>query len=330
MSDRLDADPVAHALAGGIGGALSMTVTYPLVTLSTLAQTKSAKTKKQEQESKGGQQEIAEALEDEKDEDGKVSTLAATKYLWENEGIKGFYSGLESAIFGVSLNNLVYYYFYEAITKTLLKSKNKSSLSRGLTPLESIATGAIAGSITCISTNPIWVANTRMTVKGKNNSNTLKTLIEIVKNDGIKTLFSGVLPALILVLNPIIQYTIFEQLKNIINKRKPNSMTSLHAFFIGALGKLIATGSTYPYITLKARMHLKDESNSNPKTILGWIKQIYSKEGISGFYNGISVKLSQSVMTAAFLFFFKEELTTISIKLLRLAKASKARSIKNI
>ncbi|CAM9015205.1 unnamed protein product [Wickerhamomyces anomalus] len=317
MSDRLEADPVAHALAGGIGGALSMAVTYPLVTLSTLAQTKSSKTTQQQ-------------IKDEQDikKDDKVSTLAATKYLWEHEGVKGFYSGLESAIYGVSLNNLVYYYFYEAITKVLLKSKQHTK--RGLTPLESVATGAIAGSITCISTNPIWVANTRMTVKGKNNSNTLKTLIEIVKKDGLKTLFSGVLPALILVLNPIIQYTIFEQLKNFINKRKPNGMTSLHAFFIGALGKLIATGSTYPYITLKSRMHLKDESNSNPKTIIGWIKQIYSKEGIAGFYNGISVKLSQSVMTAAFLFFFKEELTTFSIKLLKLAKASKTRSLKNI
>lgn len=312
MSNRLDVDPAAHAVAGGIGGALSMAVTYPLVTLSTLAQTKSSKTQS-----------------DDDSEKKDVSTLTAAKYLWKNEGFKGFYSGLESAIYGISLNNLVYYYFYEAITKLLLKSYKRHP-QRGLTSLESIVTGAVAGSITCVSTNPIWVANTRMTVKGKGNSNTLSTIIEIFKTDGLKTLFSGVLPALILVLNPIIQYTIFEQLKNLINKRSSKGMTSLHAFFIGALGKLIATGSTYPYITLKSRMHLKDESNSNPKTILGWIKQIYSKEGIAGFYNGISVKLSQSVMTAAFLFFFKEELTTISIKLLKLTKATaRARSIKN-
>ncbi|CCH43051.1 Calcium-binding mitochondrial carrier protein [Wickerhamomyces ciferrii] len=318
MADRLDADPVAHALAGGIGGALSMAVTYPLVTLSTLAQTKSSKT--QDNSNDDGANE----------KKGKVSTLNAAKYLWKNEGFKGFYSGLESAIFGISLNNLVYYYFYESITKTLLTSKASRSNggSRGLSSFESIITGAIAGSITCISCNPIWVANTRMTVKngdsGKN-SNTLQTIIQIIQNDGIGTLFAGVLPALILVLNPIIQYTIFEQLKNFINKRRGGKgITSLHAFFIGALGKLLATGSTYPYITLKSRMHLKNDGEGNKeKTIIGLIKQIYSKEGLQGFYNGLNVKLSQSVLTAAFLFFFKEELTQVSIKLLRLIKSRK-------
>lgn len=307
MASRLDVDPAAHAVAGGIGGALSMAVTYPLVTLSTLAQTKSSKTVDAEKSEESKQ---------------KVSTLTAAKYLLKNEGIKGFYSGLESAIFGIALNNLVYYYFYEFVTKIILSTKKSK---KTLTTLESIATGAIAGSITAISTNPIWVANTRITVKGDNKLTTLGALIDIVKKDGFTALFAGVLPALILVLNPIIQYTIFEQLKNLINKKR--TLTSTHAFFIGALGKLAATGSTYPYITLKARMHLKDETGTNPKTIWGWVKRIFEKEGIQGFYNGISVKLSQSVLTAAFLFFFKEELTSISVKLLKVLRSKQFKSL---
>jgi adenine nucleotide transporter 17 len=306
MSDRLQVDPVAHSVAAGIGGALSMAVTYPLVTLSTLAQTKSKKTV----------DESSDQAETEKKE--TVSTLTAAKYLLKNEGIFGFYSGLESAIYGVVLNNLVYYYFYEALAKLILNRKAKSK--QALTSLESIITGAIAGSVTVFSTNPIWVANTRITVSGNNKMTTLGALRDIIRKDGFKTLFAGVLPALILVLNPIIQYTIFEQVKNLINKKRKGGLTSTHAFFIGALGKLAATGSTYPYITLKARMHLKDESGHKPKTIWGWMKEIYKNEGVQGFYNGIGVKLSQSVLTAAFLFFFKEELTTLSAKLLKLAR----------
>ena len=312
MADRLEVDPATHSVAAGIGGALSMAVTYPLVTLSTLAQTKSEKTTGSKQ---------GEEAQEEK----RVSTLAAAKYLLKNEGILGFYSGLESAIYGVVLNNLVYYYFYEALAKLILNRKKKAK--NGLTPVESILTGAIAGCITVFSTNPIWVANTRITVKGKGNKmSTLSALKDIIKTDGIKTLFAGVLPALILVLNPIIQYTIFEQLKNLINKTRKGGLTSTHAFFIGALGKLAATGSTYPYITLKARMHLKDESENKPTTIWGWMKQIYQQEGIQGFYNGISVKLSQSVLTAAFLFYFKEELTSLSAKMLRVVRAQHQRA----
>jgi adenine nucleotide transporter 17 len=315
MASRLEVDPAAHAVAGGIGGALSMAVTYPLVTLSTLAQTKSSKTV----------EESTDADSKDTTDKKKISTLTAAKYLLKNEGIAGFYSGLESAIFGVAVNNLVYYYFYEAVTKVILNGKNRTS--KVLSPLESILTGAIAGSITVFSTNPIWVANTRITVKGDKKQSTAGALLEIIRKDGFKTLFAGVLPALILVLNPIIQYTIFEQLKNFINRKNPNRVTSTHAFFIGALGKLAATGSTYPYITLKARMHLENHTGKHPTSIWGWIKQILEKEGIQGFYNGISVKLTQSVLTAAFLFFFKEEFTTISIQLLRILRNRKANAV---
>lgn len=46
-----DTEEIAHAIAGAGGGALSMIVTYPLVTLSTLAQTKAKK--KEEKTNRG-------------------------------------------------------------------------------------------------------------------------------------------------------------------------------------------------------------------------------------------------------------------------------------
>jgi adenine nucleotide transporter 17 len=74
-------------------------------------------------------------------------------------------------------------------------------------------------------------------------------------------------------------------------------------------------------------MHLENHTGKHPTSIWGWIKQILEKEGIQGFYNGISVKLTQSVLTAAFLFFFKEEFTTISIQLLRILRNRKANAV---
>lgn len=313
MTDRLQVDPSAHAVAGGIGGALSMVVTYPLVTLSTLAQTNSSKLNQSKEatdiEAQGDKKPIV-----------KSNTLDSIKALYKNNGVLGFYAGLESAIFGIIVNNAVYYYFYEALTKIVL---TKKKTTKALNSLESIIIGAIAGSITVFSTNPIWVANTRITVsKDSKKLTTISALLDIVKTDGILALFRGVLPALILVTNPIIQYTIFEQLKNLINKKSKKGLTSIHAFFIGALGKLIATGSTYPYITLKSRMHLQKEGEKD--SVAGMINKIYQNEGIAGFYNGVFVKLSQSILTAAFLFFFKEELTTSSVKLLKLIRSLKS------
>ena len=93
-------DNIAHALAGAGGGLLSMTLTfvlrfnfettqitcpsYPLVTLSTRAQVESKR--------------------------AHSSTYDAVRRIIQREGIAGLYSGLDSALFGISVTNFVYYY----------------------------------------------------------------------------------------------------------------------------------------------------------------------------------------------------------------------------
>jgi adenine nucleotide transporter 17 len=155
--------------------------------------------------------------------------------------------------------------------------------------------GAIAGSATVMLTNPIWVINTRMTARKsesdeslpgapkKAKASTFSTLMTLLKEEGPKALFAGVLPALILVINPILQYTIFEQLKNIVERRR--RMTPKDAFYLGALGKILATSITYPYITVKSRMHVA--SKDGPKESLnGSLKKIIREEGYTGLYKG--------------------------------------------
>lgn len=206
--------------------------------------------------------------------------------------------------------------------------------------------GAIAGSATVLLTNPIWVVNTRMTTRKQNKETdegllpgpkgpkaptTIGTLLALLKEEGPQALFSGVVPALVLVINPILQYTIFEQLKNVLEKKK--RITPTVAFLLGALGKLFATSITYPYITVKSRMHVAGP-NSQKESMLDGMRRIVKEEGYVGFYKGkmsscsrklpftddcagIGPKVTQSVLTAAFLFAFKDVLYEQTIKLRR-------------
>lgn len=162
--------------------------------------------------------------------------------------------------------------------------------------------GAIAGSATVLITNPIWVINTRMTARKSDDeqqslpggaskpakkASTFSTLMELLRTEGPKALFAGVLPALVLVINPILQYTIFEQLKNVVERRR--RMTPKDAFYLGALGKILATSITYPYITIKSRMHVA--SKDGPKESLnGSLKRIIREEGWKGLYKGESTQ----------------------------------------
>jgi len=265
-------DNIAHALAGAGGGLVSMTLTYPLITLSTRAQVESSRT--------------------------HTSALAAARAIIAREGIPGLYAGLNSALFGISITNFVYYYWYEW-TRAFFERAALSAgrASKKLTTVESMLAGAVAGAATVLITNPIWVVNTRMTTrkdadadelpggaqKRRKAPSTVETLIGLIKAEGVGSLFAGVLPALVLVVNPILQYTIFEQLKNTVEKTR--RITPRDAFFLGAIGKLFATGITYPYLTVKSRAHVATKD----KPVEGiWrsLSKIVKEEGWVGLYSG--------------------------------------------
>ena len=115
---------------------------------------------------------------------------------------------------------------------------------------------------------------------------TIGTLMALLRNEGPTALFAGVLPALVLVINPILQYTIFEQLKNALEKRRKATATDV--FYLGAIGKLLATSITYPYITVKSRMHVAGNDNGR-ENMLESFGRIRREEGWAGLYKGTTV-----------------------------------------
>jgi adenine nucleotide transporter 17 len=246
---------------------------YPLITLSTRAQVESKR--------------------------ADTSTLAAVRHIIAREGISGLYAGLDSALFGISVTNFVYYYWYEWTRGTFERAAIKAGRpSSRLTTVESMIAGAIAGSATVLMTNPIWVVNTRMTARKSESHegvlpgakptkapSTLGTVAALVKEEGFSALFRGVLPALVLVINPILQYTIFEQLKNMVERRR--KVTGRDVFLLGALGKLLATSITYPYITVKSRAHVAKKVEGKAEGMMESLKRIVREEGVEGLYKGM-------------------------------------------
>jgi adenine nucleotide transporter 17 len=51
-----------------------------------------------------------------------TNTLQAVKRIIEREGIAGLYAGLESALFGITVTNFVYYYCVYLTTSRKLKT----------------------------------------------------------------------------------------------------------------------------------------------------------------------------------------------------------------
>lgn len=207
------------------------------------------------------------------------------------------------------MTNFVYYYWYEWTRAFFEAAAVKAGrASKKLTTVESMIAGAIAGSATVILTNPIWVVNTRMTTRKTSDNkegetlpggappkkpSTLGTLAALLKNEGPQALFAGVVPALVLVINPILQYTLFEQMKNAVEKKR--RITPTVAFFLGALGKLFATSVTYPYITVKSQMHVAS-AGEKKGGMMQAMNRVIKEEGYAGLYKGMFLFLLCSIL----------------------------------
>ncbi|KAJ7744460.1 mitochondrial carrier [Mycena maculata] len=292
-------DSVIHAVAGGAAGIVAMSCTYPLIFLSTRA---AVETKK---ESKTVYQAVLDII--------------------KREGAFGLYSGLSSSLLGIAVTNGVYYYFYERSRGLVLKAR---AGSKALTTVESILIGIIAGSATTIISNPIWVVQTSQAVHTLNQAepsldptqpkvrklSMVETIQSILAKDGIQAFWRGIGPALVLVINPVLQYTVFEQLKNFLVTTRTAKLRAAGAatavavltdwdfFLLGALSKLVATSSTYPYIVIKSRLQAGQAHALRYKSSLDGLLTILREEGLEGLYKGIGSKLVQSVLTAAILF----------------------------
>ncbi|KAN0097255.1 Mitochondrial carrier domain containing protein [Tylopilus felleus] len=311
-------DSTLHALAGAIGGMVAMSATYPLVVLSTRAAV----------DTKPDDKTFAQVILD----------------IIKREGVRGLYSGLSSSLVGIAITNGVYYYFYERSRAILLNSRTGR---KALSTTESIIAGLIAGSTTTIISNPIWVVQTSQVVHSANANlpdafasrpkklGVFEAIEKILSKDGPAGFWRGIRPALALVINPVIQYTVFEQLKNALiasrMARLPKGqrgtalsmLTDWDFFILGAFSKLVATGTTYPYIVVKSRLQAGHAGAERYKSILQGLLAIFKEEGLQGLYGGAGSKLVQSVLTAAILFVAQRRIYDLTSKTVSSLKKSR-------
>jgi len=164
--------------------------------------------------------------------------------------------------------------------------------------------------------------------------------MHIVRQDGVLALWAGLGPALILVINPILQYTAFEQLKALLIARRGRAvrvggtsatsaptvvpLTDFDFFILGAISKLIATTITYPYLTVKSRQQAG--TGAKYKNAFDGLATIYRTEGgLAGLFRGYSAKITQSVLTAAILFMSQRRIYEIIKAFLVRAADAKAK-----
>mmetsp|Transcript_4237 Transcript_4237/g.5658 ORF Transcript_4237/g.5658 Transcript_4237/m.5658 type:complete len:144 (+) Transcript_4237:233-664(+) len=136
--------------------------------------------------------------------------MKAFRKMVKEQGLLSFYKGLRMALIGTIVSSASYFFGYR-----LFKNLMMHKLSLKETDLVSkhiMMVTALAGAASSIGTNPFWLINTRMTLATDNRS-IGETIRSIYKEGGIAEFYKGVLPNLVLVINPIINFVLYEAIK---------------------------------------------------------------------------------------------------------------------
>ncbi len=123
--------------------------------------------------------------------------------------------------------------------------------------------------------------------------NNLGMIKKIYKDEGFGGFFKGIVPSLILTLNPVIQFTTYDLMK-IFFKKRNGKLSPIDILIISLGSKFITILTNYPLITLKT-LYMANSKKSSAE-MLNLICSLYKEEGILGFFKGISNKVLGSTI----------------------------------
>lgn len=258
--------------------------------------------------------------------------------------IQTMYNGLGASLIGTSVSQGVYFYFYSSLKSFAMRRRQMKNrvgtdgMDQGVA--ESLSIASLAGMANVLLTNPIWIVATRMqtyrnhgtvqddrkteglekmaAVESWKAPSTLSTIASIYHEYGIQGFWNGVRASLIMVINPTIQYAIYEWLMaaRFAKKKRPSS---LQVFLMSAVAKAGATIMTYPMLTVKTRLMSarKHDTDFQYSGVFDAVSQIMRREGLGGYYRGMSTKITQSILGAAILLVCKEKITDITRNLIQ-------------
>ncbi|CAH1417485.1 unnamed protein product [Lactuca virosa] len=286
-----DMESLVDATAGAIGSLASTTILYPLDTCKTKYQ-------------------------------AELRTPNLRKYrnlsdvLWEairKRQVLSLYQGLGTKNLQSFISSFIYFYGYSFFRKLHMERSGFKSVGTKA----NLIIAAVAGACTVAITMPLDTAASRMQTSDFGKS---KGLIKTLSEGTLGEAFDGLGISILLTLNPAIQYTAFDQLKERLLEGKlgnPQSLSALSAFLLGAASKCVATCLTYPAIRCKVMIQAAESSEDREeesemesrKTVSGALHAIWNKEGFLGFFKGLRAQILKTVLSSALLLMIKEKIT---------------------
>lgn len=282
-----------NAIAGAVAGAMTAFLTCPLDVVRTRLQ-------------------VQHLIRDSQPKMNLANTLS---YMLKQEGPLGFFKGLGPQLFGLVPSWAIYFTVYDSL-KPVLTNATDGKFSPSIIHM---AAAIGAGAITNIGTTPFFTVKTRLQTQqtylkkqkdinpGENKRvvyhGTVDAFRKIVRNEGWKVLWSGLMPSMIGLIHVAIQFPMYEKFKTYAKNRKgrPEGELTLKELMISAAAsKVFASAAAYPHEVIRSRLQGQGGLGVEKRYtgVMSVIKMTIKEEGIRGLYSGLGVTLLRTVPAA--------------------------------
>ncbi|EPS66533.1 hypothetical protein M569_08243, partial [Genlisea aurea] len=280
-----------HAFAGAMSGVFVSLCLHPIDTIKTVIQSCRA---------------------DMKPFHSIVRTIITEK------GLFGLYRGISSNILCSAPISAVYTFTYESVKKSMLPLFPKAGLFLSLTEIQ--CTGGFASIATSFIFTPSERIKQQMQV-GTHYPNCWNALIQILKNGGLPSLYTG-WGALLCrnIPHSVIKFYTYENLKRFILpsfESDPRANTAA-TLVCGGLAGSSASLFTTPFDVVKTRLQaqIPGSNTTQYSGVFTTLTKIWRQDGLRGLYRGLTPRVVMYMIQGALFFTSYETLKrAFSLKL---------------
>ena len=225
--------------------------------------------------------------------------LDSVKYIYKNEGFRGYYKGNMANILKGIPNYCIKFPLNNFFLNYLAKDQGFTSIKQ-LPYQELLKAGVFTGFNQVLFTYPLDLIRTRVSQDKSmlsKNISIRKCLQQTIQNEGFVGLYRGLTPAI-----ATTPFYIGIQLSTYQFLRKKDNFLS-NSLVSGSIAGILSQTLMYPGDTIKRQLQINGmNSNQQFNSLKGCIQSIYSKNGIKGFYRGILLNSLKSIPEVAIKF----------------------------